>query len=97
MVVRDPIGESEGRDTIVEYKNMEPERISEIHPKFMSMQYPLLFPYGEDGFKLEIPYKKTKGATNSRKYVTLLDYYAFYLQQRPDQGMVLLKSGHLSL
>uniref|UniRef100_A0A453BY95 Helitron helicase-like domain-containing protein n=1 Tax=Aegilops tauschii subsp. strangulata TaxID=200361 RepID=A0A453BY95_AEGTS len=97
LVVRDPTGESEGRDIVVEYKNMVPQRISEIHPKFMSMQYPLLFPYGEDGFKLEIPYKKTKGAKNSRKYVTLLDYYAFYLQQRPDQGMLLLKSGHLSL
>lgn len=97
LVVRDPTGESEGRDIVVEYKNMEPQRISEIHPKFMSMQYPLLFPYGEDGFKLEIPYKKTKGGANSRKYVTLLDYYAFYLQQHPDQGMLLLKSGHLSL
>ncbi|KAM3367371.1 hypothetical protein ACQJBY_016147 [Aegilops geniculata] len=97
LVVRDPTGESQGRDIVVEYKNMVPQRISEIHPKFMSMQYPLLFPYGEDGFKLEIPYKKTKGAKNSRKYVTLLDYYAFYLQQRPDQGMLLLKSGHLSL
>lgn len=25
----------------------------------MAMQYPLLFPYGEDGFHLEIPYYET--------------------------------------
>ena len=40
FVVRDPTGESEGRDIVVEYKNMVPQRISEIHPKLMSMQYP---------------------------------------------------------
>ena len=97
LVVRDPTGESEGRDIVVEYKNMEPHRISEIHPKLMSMQYPLLFPYGEDGFKLEIPYKRRKEGDKSRKYVTMLDYYAYYLQQRPDQGMSLLTSRHLSL
>jgi hypothetical protein len=98
LVVRDPTGESEGRDIVVEYKNMVPQRISEIHPKLMSMQYPLLFPYGEDGFRLEIPYKKANGAEKSQKYVTLSEYYAFYLQQRPNQGMSLfLMSGHLSL
>ena len=97
LVVRDPTAESEGRDIVVEYKNMEPHRISEIHPKLMSMQYPLLFSYGEDDFKLEIPYKRTKEGDKSRKYVTMLDYYAYYLQQRPDQGMSLLTSRHLSL
>ena len=76
---------------------MEPHRISEIHPKFMSMQYPMLFPYGEDDFKLEIPYKQRKEGDKSRKYVTMLDYYAYYLQQRPDQGMSLLTSRYPSL
>jgi hypothetical protein len=36
---------------------MAPQRISEIHPKFMYLQYPLLYPYGEDGYAVEIPYK----------------------------------------
>lgn len=97
LVVKDPTEESEGRDIIVEYKDMVPKRISEIHPKFMAMQYPLLFPYGEDGFTLKIPYNKKEGVTYSREYVTMLEYYAYYLQQRPDQFMLLLTSGHLSL
>lgn len=97
LVVKDPTEESEGRDIIVEYKDMVPKRISEIHPKFMAMQYPLLFPYGEDGFTLKIPYNKKEGGTYSREYVTMLEYYAYYLQQRPDQFMLLLTSGHLSL
>jgi CRISPR/Cas system-associated exonuclease Cas4 (RecB family) len=97
LVVKDPTEESEGRDIIVEYKDMVPKRISEIHPKFMAMQYLLLFPYGEDGFTLKIPYNKKEGVTYSREYVTMLEYYAYYLQQRPDQFMLLLTSGHLSL
>jgi hypothetical protein len=35
---------------------MIPQSISEVHPKLMALQYPLLYPYGEDGFMLEIPY-----------------------------------------
>jgi hypothetical protein len=46
LVVRDPVEEYMGCDIIVEYKNMVPQRIYEIHPKFMSLQYPLLYPYG---------------------------------------------------
>ncbi|KAK1565724.1 hypothetical protein Q3G72_033350 [Acer saccharum] len=37
-------------DVIVEHKSDGLQRISELHPSFMAMQYPLLFPYGEDGF-----------------------------------------------
>ena len=61
LVVRDPTEHSEGRDIVVEYKDMVPQRISEIHPKLMSLQYPLLFPYSEDGFTIEIPYRYKDG------------------------------------
>ncbi|XP_062189934.1 uncharacterized protein LOC133892964 [Phragmites australis] len=83
LVVRDPTEESEGRDIIVEYKDMMPQRISEIHPKLMSLQYPLLFPYGEDGFTLDIPYKYKANVKYKRNHVTMLEYYAYYLHQRP--------------
>ena len=43
------------RDIIVQDRDHGLRRISEIHPAFMAMQYPLLFPYGEDGFYLGIP------------------------------------------
>lgn len=97
LVVKDPTEESVGRDIVVEYKDMVPKRISEIHPKFMSMQYPLLFTYGEDGYALEIPYKEKEGLTYGREFVTMLEYHAYYLQQRPEQLMALLMSGQLSL
>ena len=43
------------RDIIVQDRDHGLRSISEIHPAFMAMQYPLLFPYGEDGFYLGIP------------------------------------------
>jgi hypothetical protein len=97
LVVRNADEECVGRDIIVEYKNMVPQRISEIHPKFMSLQYPLLYPYGEDGFTLEIPYKCEGDKEYKRKYVSMLDYYSYFLHHRPGQSMLLLNSGRLSL
>jgi hypothetical protein len=97
LVVRDPNEECEGRDIIVEYKDMVSQRIPEIHPKLMSLQYPLLFPYGEDGFTLQIPYKSEGNKEYKRKYVTMLEYNAYFLHHRSDQSMLLLNSGCLSL
>ncbi|XP_020082250.1 uncharacterized protein LOC109705878 [Ananas comosus] len=41
------------RDIVVEHKTDGLKCISELHPSFMAMQYPILFPYGEDGFRIE--------------------------------------------
>jgi queuine/archaeosine tRNA-ribosyltransferase len=84
-------------DIIVEFKDMGPQRISDIHLKPMSLQYPLLFPFGEDGFTLQIPYKCLRKNDYKRKNVTMLEYNAYYLFQRPDESMLLLTSGHLSM
>jgi hypothetical protein len=95
--VRDPDEESEGRDIIVGYKDMVLQRISKIHPKLMSLQYPLLFPYGEDGFSLEISYNYEAGVQYKREYLTMLHYYVYYLHQRQDESLSLLMLGRLSL
>ncbi|GKA53506.1 DNA helicase PIF1, ATP-dependent [Tanacetum coccineum] len=38
------------RDIVVNKKDRGPKRISELHPSYMALQYPLLFLYGEDGY-----------------------------------------------
>ncbi|XP_073364787.1 uncharacterized protein [Aegilops tauschii subsp. strangulata] len=72
-------------------------RISELHPSYMSMQYPLLFPYGEDGFRPEIEYENKRGSKGKRKYVTMLEFYAYRIQQRLNQASTLQMSGRLFL
>ncbi|XP_057421492.1 uncharacterized protein LOC130715411 [Lotus japonicus] len=93
LIVGD-FGNSNGkRDVIIEHKTMGFQRITELHPSFMAMQYPLLFPYGEDGFHLEIPYSQTNG--RKRENVTIREYYAYRIQQRSLEGKTLISAGRL--
>jgi hypothetical protein len=44
------------RDIIIETRNEELKRISSLHPAYMALPYPLLFPYGEWGFQIGVHY-----------------------------------------
>ncbi|KAL8155793.1 hypothetical protein AgCh_000996 [Apium graveolens] len=44
------------RDILVQYKQRVLQPITELHPCFMSLQYPCLFPRREDEFQLGIKY-----------------------------------------
>jgi hypothetical protein len=51
IIVGDIGIENAYRDVIVDFKKGGLQRINELHPSYMSLQYPLLlFPYGKDGF-----------------------------------------------
>nr|GEZ41028.1 RWP-RK domain-containing protein [Tanacetum cinerariifolium] len=54
-------------DIVVENKNGGPKRISELHPSYMALQYPLLFLYGEDGFHENIPYHSNRGTRKIKR------------------------------
>ena len=84
------------RDIIVNNKDIGPQRISDLHPSYMVLQYPLLFPYGEDGFHDNIPYHDNTGKRKTtRGFVTMKEYYAYMIQQRNNQGTTLIKGGRL--
>jgi hypothetical protein len=96
VIVGDFSVESSNRDIIVEHTSSGLQRISELHPSFMSLQYPLLFPYGEDGFRTDIIYRNIGGRKfKNRKSVTMREYYAYRLQQRPNEGHTLILGGRL--
>jgi hypothetical protein len=84
------------RLVIVENRSLGLQRINGRHPSFMALQYPLLFPFGEDGYMFGIPYRNFVGG-NSRKResVTMREYYAYRLQQRSHEGTTLLLGGRL--
>ncbi|CAN6546421.1 unnamed protein product [Malus baccata var. baccata] len=44
------------RDIVVEHRTDGLQRITKLHPKYMALQYPLLFPYGEDGYRKGLPW-----------------------------------------
>ena len=91
IIVGDLSDENIHRDIIVEKRSGLLQQINEIHPKFMAMQYPLLFPYGEDGFQNEILKKGLGGvAPLTEECVTMQEYYAYQLQQRENEGETLI-------
>ena len=83
MIVSD-IGEYEkGKDIIVETKSNDLQRVTKLHPSYMSLQYPLLFPYGEDGFRPDLKLN-TDHLNNKplRKRVPMRALYCYQIQQR---------------
>ena len=68
------------------------QRINELHPSYLPLQYPLLFPYGEDGYRRDI---MLSGKNGKRTTITLREYFCFRLQQRDDEAMTILLSRKL--
>lgn len=59
LIVGD-IGEfNSNRDVIIQSNDGHLKRIFKLHPKYMSLQYPLLFLYGENGFRLGLELQPT--------------------------------------
>jgi len=72
-----------GRDLVVEDQAGQLQKIQEKHCKFMAMQYPILFPYGEDGCHENIWYQTcARSKAIKRKHVTISEYFAYRLHDR---------------
>nr|XP_025648288.1 uncharacterized protein LOC112743284 [Arachis hypogaea] len=96
LIVGDFDLEKTDRDIVVETRSGRLQRINQLNPSYLGLQYPLYFPYGEDGFKEHIPLNK--GRTNSTKGhedVTMKDFFAFRIQERLADGSPLLYSRRL--
>ncbi|KAK4592722.1 hypothetical protein RGQ29_017025 [Quercus rubra] len=64
----------------IELKEGGLQHINVLHPSYMDLQYPLLFPYGEDdGIRFD--------TTDS---VTMKEYYAYQLQERKHEEHTLV-------
>ncbi|KAL5190708.1 Replication protein A DNA-binding subunit B [Glycine soja] len=55
------------RDIIVETQNGELQRIHELHSSYLGLQYPLLFPYGEDGYRPDILHRCTPSSRKRKR------------------------------
>ncbi|CAL1386895.1 unnamed protein product [Linum trigynum] len=84
----------EDRDIIVDHRGEGLKRITSLNPKFEALHFPLLFPYGEDGFHPQISYNASFCPASMRRiFVTQKEYYAFRLQYRLNEGHTLVQSG----
>lgn len=66
------------RDILVETKSGVLKRISELNPSYLPLQYPILFPYGVDGFREDICFSTNVCQQHfARKVVAQREYFAF--------------------
>ncbi|KAK1399075.1 hypothetical protein POM88_008938 [Heracleum sosnowskyi] len=83
------------RDVVVHHRTKGITHIDELHPSYMSMAYPLIHPFGEDGYRLGIALVDKVSQPSKRQLLTMCQYYCFRLQQRLNEGRTLLRAGRL--
>ncbi|XP_075096389.1 uncharacterized protein LOC107763668 [Nicotiana tabacum] len=78
------------KDIIVESQSGQLQRINELNAAYFGLQYPLLFPYGEDGYQEDIPLNDIDDSTDGRKYVSTLIYTAEFQKRGLPHAYILL-------
>ncbi|GJU87513.1 DNA helicase [Tanacetum coccineum] len=81
-------------DVIVEFRAGHPQRINKLHQSYMSLQFPLLFVFGEPGFYPELLLKPRDGSGRGKK-VTMNAYYKYQLHPRVKGFGLIFRCGHL--
>ncbi|XP_076885915.1 uncharacterized protein LOC143535580 [Bidens hawaiensis] len=97
LIVGD-IGEAiDKRDIIVTTQSGALQRISELHPCYVPLQYPIFFPYGEDGYRIDIAHRELRGSTKrKRKKCTMREFFSYRFQDRPHDFSLILNGGRLT-
>ncbi|XP_074324215.1 uncharacterized protein LOC141661129 [Apium graveolens] len=84
------------RDIIIDSKTKGLERITNIHPKLMALQYPILFPCGEDGYHKYIKYNREEDDKEKKQeYCPMKDFYSYKFQVRHNESMTPRLSSRL--
>jgi len=84
LIVGDLSNMEPRRDIIVKKCYGELTRIHETHTSFIPLQYPLIFPYGEDGYQENIMLRESHNHSQIRKRmcVSLREFTTFRIQER---------------
>ncbi|XP_019240815.1 PREDICTED: uncharacterized protein LOC109220798 [Nicotiana attenuata] len=83
------------RDIIVETQSGHLQRINELNAAYLGLQYPLLFPFGEDGYREDIPLNGTDESTGGRNFVSMREYFAYKIQERNGEVATIVNSRRL--
>ncbi len=96
------------RDVVLAQQAGPFQRISELHVGYMALHYPLIFPYGEDGWHPKISLNGVVADADldedhagksdlQRKHcnVTMAEFYGYRLQHRNTDGIALRRGDRL--
>ncbi|PWA45951.1 helitron helicase-like domain-containing protein [Artemisia annua] len=75
-------------DVVIQRHTGEPERVNKLHPTYMSLHFPLLFIFGEQGFHTDLRLTDVAGGSSETDRRMSMDaYYAYLLHDRLDRQM----------
>ncbi|GJW08505.1 hypothetical protein Tco_1570928 [Tanacetum coccineum] len=86
------------RDIVLHKHSGSTKRISELHVSYLPLQYPLLFPYAEDGYRTDIFHKGVTDftPTNKKTRVSMHEWFAYRIQDRPGVYSLILNGRRLA-
>lgn len=95
LIVGD-VDTASNRHIILETQSGKLQRITELHASYLGLQYPLLFPYGEDGYRPDVRHRDRGGSQSAKRdRVTIREFLCFRLQTRKYEAQTLLRSRRL--
>ncbi|XP_071718818.1 uncharacterized protein [Rutidosis leptorrhynchoides] len=96
IIIGDIDGSCDKRDIVLDHRRKGLRRISELQPSYLALQYPLLFPYAQDGYRVDILHKgvEIEDATGHAR-LTLREFFAYRLQMRVGEKSLILMSRKL--
>jgi hypothetical protein len=87
---------AEARDIILHERGGQLQRINEFHPSYLSYQYPLIFPFGEDGYRDGILLKyQHETVVTKRNHLTIRAWLSYRIQSRKSDARTLICSKRL--
>ncbi|XP_071700519.1 uncharacterized protein [Rutidosis leptorrhynchoides] len=83
-------------DVIIEPRSDRPTRVNKFHPLYMSLQYPLMFFYGEQRFHPDLMLRGILGSQGGRaKKMSMNMYYSYQIHDRLNVYSLMLRCGRL--
>ncbi|XP_076898784.1 uncharacterized protein LOC143552452 [Bidens hawaiensis] len=96
LIVGDIDDAVDNRDIIVTKNSGSLKRISELHPSYTPLKYPLFHPFGEDGYQVKILHKNvSSSSTAARKKVTMREFFVYRIQDRPNTFSTMLNGNKI--
>ncbi|XP_076908821.1 uncharacterized protein LOC143565856 [Bidens hawaiensis] len=96
LIVGDIDNSFEPRDIILKTKECFLQCISELHPSYLPFQYPIIFIYGDDGYRLDILHRNVSTSnTSKRNTCTMREFFYYIIQDRLNHFSLILYSRRL--
>ena len=82
-------------DVIIEQHDRQLKSVNKLNASYMSLQFPLIFLFGEDGYHIGRVLLSHRSSDDPPKKMTMLKYYSYQVHDRIGEYALLTRSGRL--